>query len=150
MYVWLTFQCEQCQPLYNDKPFRQGDQLFPYNCKLCQCNNHADSCVYQEEHDPNPNDHISGGGGVCVDCRDNTAGKMCETCIDGFYEVASVPKTDPNACQPCLCNDAGVKDPIALCMKVSSNVSLKYVEVCPLGEHIFTISCKKMYLLLFT
>ena len=63
------FQCEKCQALYNDKPFKAGDQINAYNCKPCQCYDHADSCRYDASLDPFPNDHDQGGGGICVDCK---------------------------------------------------------------------------------
>ena len=50
-------QCSSCLPMYNDKPFRVGDQINAYNCKPCNCYEHANSCVYNSTIDPFPNDH---------------------------------------------------------------------------------------------
>lgn len=47
-------QCSDCQP---------GQWGFP-NCQQCQCNGHAESC------DPET--------GACYECRDYTAGQLCE------------------------------------------------------------------------
>lgn len=72
---FLLFQCGRCLPLYNDKPFRPGDQVHAYNCKPCQCYGHAESCHYDLAMDPFPQEHHRGGGGVCDNCQHNTAGK---------------------------------------------------------------------------
>ena len=72
--VPLLFQCDHCLPLYNDKPFQQGDQVNAFNCKPCQCNNHSRSCHYNISVDPFPFEHHRGGGGVCEDCEHNTTG----------------------------------------------------------------------------
>lgn len=67
-------QCESCAPLYNDKPFRSGDQLQPMNCRPCQCYSHALSCHYDALADDHPDEHYRGGGGVCDNCMHNTTG----------------------------------------------------------------------------
>ena len=40
-----------------------------YNCKKCECYDHADRCVYDATVDPFPDSYEDGSGGVCVDCR---------------------------------------------------------------------------------
>ena len=50
-------QCSTCQPLYNNKAFKVGDQVNPYNCRPCNCSGHADSCVYNVSIDPFPDSH---------------------------------------------------------------------------------------------
>ena len=40
------------------------------------------------------------GGGVCVNCRDNTDGVNCEMCLDGTYRPLGIEPNDP---QPCVC-----------------------------------------------
>uniref|UniRef100_A0A8C4X7A7 Laminin, alpha 1 n=1 Tax=Erpetoichthys calabaricus TaxID=27687 RepID=A0A8C4X7A7_ERPCA len=56
------------------------------------------------------------GGGVCINCTQNTAGINCETCIDGFYRAHKVKTTLTFigrdrcfglGCQPCKCNLTG-------------------------------------------
>ena len=64
--------CERCAALYNDKPWRYGTTSNGFPCKLCDCNGHAISCVYNASTDPFPNSYDIGGGGVCENCQDNT------------------------------------------------------------------------------
>ncbi|MED6293299.1 hypothetical protein CHARACLAT_009210 [Characodon lateralis] len=68
--------CENCAPLYNDKPFRSGNQLQPMNCRLCLCYGHAVSCHYDVQADEHPDEHYRGGGGVCDLCMHNTTVSM--------------------------------------------------------------------------
>ncbi|CAJ0952788.1 unnamed protein product, partial [Mesorhabditis belari] len=70
-------QCNQCQP---------GFWSFP-DCRVCQCNGHANICDQQS--------------GACIECRNLTAGHYCDRCQDGYYG-------DPRlgvglACKPCPC-----------------------------------------------
>ncbi|KPP63172.1 hypothetical protein Z043_118590, partial [Scleropages formosus] len=66
--------CDHCEPLFNDKPFRAGDQLQAYSCRPCQCHGHASSCHYEHALDPYPGEHFRGGGGICDSCQHNTTG----------------------------------------------------------------------------
>ncbi|KAJ8356010.1 hypothetical protein SKAU_G00188040 [Synaphobranchus kaupii] len=57
------------------------------HCLPCNCKGHSDSC-----------EDITG---ICIACRDHTAGDFCERCQDGF-----VPETSPlghHVCRPCAC-----------------------------------------------
>ncbi|PAV69963.1 hypothetical protein WR25_10914 [Diploscapter pachys] len=70
-------QCNQCQP---------GFWGFP-ECRVCQCNDHANICDQST--------------GACIDCRDLTTGHYCDRCQDGYYG-------DPRlgvgrACKACPC-----------------------------------------------
>uniref|UniRef100_A0A3Q1ERN5 Usher syndrome 2A (autosomal recessive, mild) n=1 Tax=Acanthochromis polyacanthus TaxID=80966 RepID=A0A3Q1ERN5_9TELE len=71
--------CQRCAPLYNDKPFRPGDQLLPMNCRPCQCHGHALSCHYDVGADDQPDEHYRGGGGICDNCIHNTTGTVLAT-----------------------------------------------------------------------
>ena len=114
----MNFQCEQCQPLYNDKPFRRGNQLDPYNCRPCECYHHAMECVYNETLDMFPDDHYSGGGGVCINCQHNTEGRHCDMCVTGYYRPAGQSKYAEDVCSLCDCYTAGVHESQMDCDKV--------------------------------
>lgn len=58
----------------------------------CDCNNLADSCVYDKEL----------GHGRCLNCKRNTAGPKCERCRDNFFRL-----TPSDDCQPCNCDAVG-------------------------------------------
>ena len=70
--ISTILQCEECLPLYNDKPWHEGvtDNAFP--CKACDCNNHGTSCHYNASLDSFPDSYDLGGGGYCAGCLDNT------------------------------------------------------------------------------
>lgn len=89
--------CEQCLPLYNDKPWAPGTPSSSNQCELCACNNHSVSCSY--------NSTINSG--MCDICLDNTRGLQCESCMDFFYHLPGVELTDPNTCAPCDCHMIG-------------------------------------------
>ncbi|XP_049320201.1 usherin isoform X1 [Astyanax mexicanus] len=99
--------CERCDPLFNDKPFRSGDQVQAYNCRPCQCYGHAFSCHYNASMDPYPSEHFRGGGGVCDNCTHNTSGRNCERCRNLFYREVGTSLWAEDMCKPCECNSAG-------------------------------------------
>ncbi|XP_013395107.1 laminin subunit beta-1 isoform X3 [Lingula anatina] len=70
-------QCDQCQ---------RGYYNFP-NCRLCQCNGHADTCEDTT--------------GRCIGCRDYTAGDNCELCVRGYYGDPRLGANIP--CRACPC-----------------------------------------------
>ncbi|XP_056624652.1 usherin [Triplophysa dalaica] len=131
--------CEHCSPLFNDKPFRAGDQIQAYNCRPCQCYSHASSCHYNASLDPQPNDHFRGGGGVCDNCTHNTTGRNCEQCRSQFYREAGTPLGSKDVCKSCQCNSAGTVngsfecEPIGGQCKCKRHVSGRHCNQCQHG-----------------
>lgn len=62
----------------------------------CNCNLHARKCRFNKELF-----RLSGGksGGVCVNCRHNTAGRNCHYCKPGFHRDLARPITHRKACR---------------------------------------------------
>uniref|UniRef100_A0A2C9JJ39 Usherin n=1 Tax=Biomphalaria glabrata TaxID=6526 RepID=A0A2C9JJ39_BIOGL len=140
-------KCERCKPLYNNKPFRQGDHLQDYPCQPCVCNGHADGCVYNSTLDPYPQSPVQGGGGVCVNCQHFTTGIYCETCLDFYYRPYGVSLYDTNVCQPCDCYLPGLKNiSVVNCAQVGgqcfckTNVEGRRCDVCKPGFYNLTDS----------
>ncbi|XP_068431767.1 usherin [Clinocottus analis] len=117
--------CQRCAPLYNDKPFKSGDQLQPMNCRSCQCHGHAPTCHYDVSADDQPDEHYRGGGGVCDNCMHNTTGKNCELCIRGFFKLEGSDPTSVYLCQPCNCNTAGTVDSSMECAQAGGQCQCK-------------------------
>uniref|UniRef100_F7ALI8 Usherin n=1 Tax=Xenopus tropicalis TaxID=8364 RepID=F7ALI8_XENTR len=117
--------CDRCLPLFNDKAFHQGDQVNAYNCRLCQCNNHATKCHYNATLDPYPHDHDQGGGGVCEDCSHNTTGQHCQLCKEHFYRGAGDDPAAIDVCKPCACNEAGAMGKNIPCQQIGGQCKCK-------------------------
>ncbi|KAM3876945.1 usherin [Diretmus argenteus] len=114
--------CQRCAPLYNDKPFRSGDQLQPMSCRPCQCYGHAHSCHYDVQTDDQPDEHYRGGGGVCDSCMHNTAGKNCERCRSQFFRLE---ESSADVCQPCNCHTPGTVNGSMECDQVGGQCQCK-------------------------
>ncbi|CAD6189781.1 unnamed protein product [Caenorhabditis auriculariae] len=103
--------CNRCCPLFNQLPWKQGTNSQPNICQQCQCFNHAESCVYDEELDRNKwsitPEGVYEGGGRCVDCKHNTEGFNCERCSDGFYRPSGMSHYREDACRTCDCDPVG-------------------------------------------
>ncbi|CAH1791583.1 unnamed protein product, partial [Owenia fusiformis] len=118
-------QCDTCKALYNDKPFYVGDPFNTYDCKACQCYNHATSCVYDVNVDPFPDEYNRGGGGVCVDCQHNTQGRRCDSCITNYFRETDKSLFAEDVCTACDCFTDGVAANITDCEKVGGQCSCK-------------------------
>ena len=62
----------------------------------CNCNQHSDSCHFDIAV------FMASGnvsGGVCDDCRHNSAGHNCEQCKPFYYQHPEKDVRDPNICQ---------------------------------------------------
>jgi len=116
--------CNRCLPLYNNKPFQRGNIGNPFPCIKCECNEHADSCVYNQFLDSHPSSRTLGGGGVCVNCQHNTTGRFCEVCKDRYYRASGKNLTDKDVCSPCGCEGPGVQSGKLDCVKDDSNSSV--------------------------
>ncbi|XP_033642948.1 laminin subunit alpha-3-like isoform X2 [Asterias rubens] len=126
--------CEQCLPLYNNRPWMAGSALpFPEGtaneCEKCNCNNHSVSCTYSQEV----------GQGVCNDCQDNTAGISCEICISGLYRNSSVPASSPNSCIECNCEPLGTMENETTCSQYAANN--KPIGQCSCQENVEGRAC---------
>ncbi|XP_060679811.1 laminin subunit alpha-1 [Hemiscyllium ocellatum] len=103
--------CSECCPGYHQKPWQSGTFASDNTCEKCNCHDKAEDCYYdQSVADRKLSLNIHGqynGGGVCINCTNNTAGINCETCIDGFYRPHKVSPFDHDPCLPCDCNPAG-------------------------------------------
>lgn len=62
----------------------------------CNCNLHARRCRFNMELYK-----LSGrkSGGVCMNCRHNTAGRHCHYCKEGFYRDMAQPISHRRACK---------------------------------------------------
>uniref|UniRef100_F6UDP9 Usherin n=1 Tax=Monodelphis domestica TaxID=13616 RepID=F6UDP9_MONDO len=117
--------CDRCLPLYNDKPFHQGDQVHAFNCKPCQCNNHSRSCHYDKTMDPFPAEYYRGGGGVCDNCQHNTTGRNCELCKDYLFRQVGADPSARDICKPCDCYEVGTKNGSLLCDQIGGQCNCK-------------------------
>ena len=131
-FIICFARCNQCQPLYNNKPYRDGDGSNEYPCKRCECHDHADSCVYDVTFDPFPNSHDQGGGGVCQNCRHNTQGQRCDECVANFFRPVDRDMRAENVCEACACfapgtlTSAGPCEPVGGQCLCRSNVEGVY------------------------
>ncbi|XP_054830970.1 laminin subunit alpha-2 [Eublepharis macularius] len=103
--------CNRCCPGFNQKPWQAGTFLVKHECEACNCHGKAEECYYdQTVADRKQSLNIHGeyiGGGVCINCTQNTAGINCETCIDGYFRPKGVLPRDRNPCQQCHCDSIG-------------------------------------------
>ncbi|ETN73227.1 laminin EGF-like protein [Necator americanus] len=103
--------CNRCCPMFNQLPWKPGTNAHPNICQQCQCFNHADSCVYDEELDNNKwsitPEGVYEGGGRCLDCKHNTEGFNCERCKDGYYRPSGLSHYREDACRTCDCDLTG-------------------------------------------
>lgn len=103
--------CDRCCPGYNQQPWMAGTFLTRHVCEKCNCHNKAEECYFnQTVADLSLSLNVQGqnrGGGVCINCHDNTAGINCQTCAAGFYRPAEVNAEEEDPCIPCSCDPHG-------------------------------------------
>ncbi|XP_061688490.1 laminin subunit beta-3-like [Syngnathoides biaculeatus] len=96
--------CERCDDLYNDLPWRPAEERATHTCKRCECNNHARSCHFD------PVLYEASGqrtGGVCEGCLHHTTGPKCDQCLPGYQPNPRSQMDRPDACIRCVCNADG-------------------------------------------
>ncbi|XP_061563031.1 laminin subunit alpha-2 isoform X2 [Cololabis saira] len=103
--------CDQCCPGYHQQPWMAGTFLTRHICEKCNCHGKADDCYFnQTVADLSLSLDAHGqhrGGGVCIGCRDNTAGINCQSCISGYYRPTGVGADEEDPCVPCSCDPHG-------------------------------------------
>ena len=100
--------CSECCPGYHQYKWKSGFEGGE-GCEACNCHGHSDKCYYSALVEAqNGSINLAGerrGGGVCIDCQDNTIGNNCEYCKHKFYNPTGRPMTNKDACVPCNCNE---------------------------------------------
>ena len=96
--------CEKCRPFHFDRPWARASADNANPCVACNCNLHSRKCRFNAELY-----RLSGyqSGGVCLNCRHNTAGRNCHYCKLGYFRDQGKPITHRKACKPCLCHPIG-------------------------------------------
>ncbi|XP_021041837.1 laminin subunit alpha-1 isoform X1 [Mus caroli] len=128
--------CDRCCPGYHQQPWRPGTISSGNECEECNCHNKAKDCYYdssvaKERRSLNTAGQYSGGG-VCVNCSQNTTGINCETCIDQYYRPHKVSPYDDHPCRPCDCDPVGSLS--SVCIKDDRHADLangKWPGQCP-------------------
>nr|XP_051707390.1 laminin subunit alpha-1 isoform X1 [Oryctolagus cuniculus] len=103
--------CNVCCPGFHQQPWRPGTVSSGNMCEECNCHNKATDCYYDEHVAHQKRSlNIEGqfrGGGVCINCLQNTMGINCETCVDGYYRPHKVSPYEDEPCHPCDCDPVG-------------------------------------------
>ncbi|KAM5309627.1 netrin-1 [Pteronotus mesoamericanus] len=97
-------ECDRCKPFHYDRPWQRATAREANECVACSCNLHARRCRFNMELYK-----LSGrkSGGVCLNCRHNTAGRHCHYCKEGYYRDMGKPITHRKACKACDCHPVG-------------------------------------------
>ncbi|XP_061640126.1 laminin subunit beta-3-like isoform X2 [Phyllopteryx taeniolatus] len=96
--------CERCDDLYNDLPWRPAEERATHTCKRCECNNHAQRCRFDQAL------YEASGrrtGGVCEGCLHHTTGPRCDQCLPGYQLNPNSQMDRPDACIRCVCSAEG-------------------------------------------
>ncbi|XP_051816710.1 laminin subunit alpha-2 isoform X2 [Acanthochromis polyacanthus] len=103
--------CDHCCPGYHQQPWMAGTFLTRHVCEKCNCHGKAEECYFnQTVADLSLSLDTHGqyrGGGVCIGCRDNTAGINCQSCVSGYYRSTEVSAEEQEPCTPCSCDPHG-------------------------------------------
>lgn len=110
-------QCEHCKLWYVGNPKKEEPCVPCFNV----CHNHTTRCssvkdfarldpaVTYTTYDyekviPNFNPNGPNGKPVCIRCQNNTEGRLCDVCQNGFFRLKSGGKTAYDACIKCQCH----------------------------------------------
>ncbi|XP_061614328.1 laminin subunit alpha-1 isoform X2 [Phyllopteryx taeniolatus] len=108
--------CNHCCPGYHQQPWQPGTISEGNTCQKCNCHKKASDCFYnQTVADLRLSVNIHGvrhGGGVCIDCQQNTAGINCETCADRYFRPEQVSPDSESPCVECDCHLRGAESSI--------------------------------------
>ncbi|KAM6217502.1 laminin subunit alpha-1 [Rhynchocyon petersi] len=133
--------CNKCCPGYHQQPWRPGTVSSGNTCEECNCHNKAKDCYYDENvAHQRRSMNIAGqfqGGGVCINCEQNTMGINCETCVDGYYRPNRVSPYDDHPCHPCDCDPLGSLS--SVCVKDDLHSDLQH------GKQPGQCACKEGY-----
>ncbi|XP_055037654.2 laminin subunit alpha-1 [Misgurnus anguillicaudatus] len=110
--------CNVCCPGYHQELWQPGTLSDGNTCKKCNCHNKAEDCYYnQTVSDLKLSLNTDGqfiGGGVCMNCTQNTAGVNCQTCADGYYRPHKVSPYADHPCVECQCDMRGSVSPVCI------------------------------------
>ncbi|KAJ8010618.1 hypothetical protein DPEC_G00076940 [Dallia pectoralis] len=110
--------CNECCPGYHQEPWQPGTLAHSNTCKECNCHNKTTDCYFnQNVADRKMSMNVHGrfqGGGVCINCTQNTAGVNCESCADGFFRPHQVSPYNENPCLECGCDMRGSLSPACI------------------------------------
>uniref|UniRef100_A0AAY4A6X9 Laminin subunit alpha-1 n=1 Tax=Denticeps clupeoides TaxID=299321 RepID=A0AAY4A6X9_9TELE len=110
--------CNECCPGYHQQPWQPGTISAGNTCEKCNCHSKAGDCYYNRtvaEQRRSMNVHGQYvGGGVCINCTQNTAGVNCETCADGFFRPHKVSPYSESPCVDCNCDMRGSLSPACI------------------------------------
>jgi len=122
--------CEKCKPFHYDRPWARASGQEANECVPCNCNLHARQCRFNMELY-----ELSGrrSGGVCLNCRHNTAGRNCHYCKEGYYRDQSKKITHKNACKECGCHPVGASG--KTCNQTNGQ--------CPCKDGVTGITCNR-------
>ncbi|NP_001158400.1 netrin1 precursor [Saccoglossus kowalevskii] len=123
-------ECDQCKPFHYDRPWARATDEDANECVPCICNLHARKCRFNMELY-----NLSGrkSGGVCLNCRHNTAGRYCHYCEEGYYRDQSKPITHRKACKACECHPVGAAGEI--CNQTTGQ--------CPCKDGVTALTCNR-------
>ncbi|XP_006868776.1 PREDICTED: laminin subunit alpha-1 [Chrysochloris asiatica] len=131
--------CNMCCPGYHQQPWRPGTISSGNTCEECNCHNKATDCYYDEnvahqKRSLNTAGQFQGGG-VCINCGQNTVGINCETCLDGYYRPHKVSPYEDAPCYPCDCDPVGSLSSVCITDDLNSDLQNgKWPGQCPCKE----------------